>query len=729
MDNSKLMLTNNEPQKSHYTALELAGLPGIPSTERGVRKYAEREAWPSRPRAGRGGGREYPITALPKVTRDHLLDQYISCHPATVCALPAVRPETPLAVVEQKQLPDLGSLKGWQTKTMDARLVFINLIERAIVEGYSVDGAIKRLVEKAQNGQLEGLQPFVAIANKRSGTDTKKRTLSERSLYRWRSDYKNAGGDYRVLAPKDCCKSELPDWAPAFLAAYRVGQKISPRQALETMQKNSPEMALPSIDQVRRFIKGYSRLDIQRGRKTGAELRAQRSYIERDTSKFNPGEIVLCDGHSFKAKVAHPAHGRPFNPEVCAVVDAVTRLVWGWSAGLAESTYVVADAIRDTVTVREGKPACIPALLYTDNGAGNTAAVNSDELVGLFSRLGITFKTGRPGNPQGRGRVERLQASLWIRAAKELPTFTGKAMDAHEKRKVYLTLDKEVRAAKKSGGRVNSELLISWADFLQYCDQVVAEYNRRPHSALPRFRDPQTGLMRHQSPLEALAGFAAEGWQPVLPEADELAGLFRPQVQVKANRSRVIVHGNWYQHPDLEHYHGDLVSVAFDIHDANQVWVRDWEQRLICIAKFENNKRDFFPIPVVEQAKDQRHKRRKSTAMRRIEEIDLEKQTTIELVTVRDLPPEVIDFEKRQLEKKEQTEKALAGRRMFRNGHEVADWLQECQANGETLGNYESRWLDDYLASKSTPGARRIGLYKEDPECAGRFAQTTAIAL
>jgi hypothetical protein len=55
-----------------YSAAEIAEaaiiakVKDFPTTRDRVRDRAEREAWQSRPRSGRGGGLEYPITALPK---------------------------------------------------------------------------------------------------------------------------------------------------------------------------------------------------------------------------------------------------------------------------------------------------------------------------------------------------------------------------------------------------------------------------------------------------------------------------------------------------------------------------------------------------------------------------------------------------------------------------------------------------------------------------------------
>ena len=53
--------------KPHYSALQIAemGLPGLPGTERGIHLLAARHGWPRRRRSGRGGGRVYPLEALP----------------------------------------------------------------------------------------------------------------------------------------------------------------------------------------------------------------------------------------------------------------------------------------------------------------------------------------------------------------------------------------------------------------------------------------------------------------------------------------------------------------------------------------------------------------------------------------------------------------------------------------------------------------------------------------
>ncbi|MRR33186.1 transposase [bacterium] len=704
--------------KTNYTARELAGLPGMPNSERGVQKLAERESWPFQKRAGRGGGREYPITALPAETRDHLLDRMVASLPEKTCNLPVPAVETLPAVVEPAaDLPAITTLKKWQVEAMDARIYFMRLIEQAEGAGLGITQAIRRIVRQAAEGTLpDEAQAMVVIANKRSGKDTRKRTLSETSLMRWWSTWLKKGKRPQALAPKSVERDELPAWAPYFLQVYRVPQKISVAHAIEDLAAILPPgVPMPSEHQARRFMKKHSRLEIQKGRMTGKELKSLKGFIRRDTSEFLPLDICLCDGHSFKADVAHPVHGRPFKPEVCAVIDAVTRVCTGWSSGLAESSQTVADAYRHAVTVNDEKRyGGIPAILYADKGAGNEARVNSDPFSGMYARIGSTYRTGIPGNSQARGRIEKMQDSLWIRAAKKLPTYSGRGMDEQVRRKVYLTMERDVKQALKEGKEgKKSALLLSWQEFLDFCQAEVEAYNRRPHSALPRIADPETGLRRHMCPLEMWSQFLAEGWTPELPEPTELEALFRPHVTVTTRRCEVRLFGNIYYAPELVHYGGETVIVAYDIHDANQVWVKDLDERLIAIARWNANKQAFYPVPAVEKAREDRKNRRKKTLERHLDEIEAEAAAPV-LVEYRELPPEVIAFEER-LEEKEK-EKKENRKRFFNDITEVYDDIRARQKQG-LASEYEITWADD----KDRSGARRVGLYKDDPECAGRF--------
>lgn len=707
--------------KTHYTAQELAGLPGMPTTERGVRVRSGAENWPFRKRAGRGGGREYPISVLPKETRDHLTDQLIASLTETACPLPENHglDQNALTLVDEaglptrREVPGLGELKTWQTRRMDARLSFIRLIERGECT-VGVSKTVDTLVKQSRSGVLpEELQQLVPVANARSGGKNGGRALSRRTLLRWWSEYKKAGGNYAVLAPATVEKNEIPVWAPAFLAQYQVPQKISIPDAISRMaQVAGPGATIPTPGQVRRYLQKFSRLDVQRGRKSGSELRGQRLYRQRDVSEFEPLDIVQIDGHSFKAYVAHPTHGRPFHPEVCAVIDCVTKVVIGWSAGLAESSMTVADALRHGCTVSEEKKiGGLMLFVYADKGAGNLAEVNIDEVAGLFPRLGIHFESGRPGNPQGRGLVENLNKSLWIPAAKKLGTYTGKDMDSLVRRQVYLSLQKEVRAAQKEQREVSHTLLLRWPDFLDFATQAVDEYNRRPHSALPRITDPQSGLRRHMYPLEAWAMWLSRGWRPELLSEDEITHLFRPHVRAKCSRGTVKLWTNVYADPALEHYHGMELMVGYDIHDPARVWVRDEEGRLIVIAKRDANKSAFFPVSKVQQAREDRAKNRMRNIRRRAEEIELERRGTIELQPA----PTSIEIEPDLVERSERIIARIEAPRCFATPWERYEDICHRLGGGEAVTDYERQWAKDY--EKYTETLERVGLFKVDEFC------------
>lgn len=59
--------------KEWFTAAELAGLPGLPGTDRRTRAMADRQGWAGRKRQARGGGQEYHLSSLPAETQSVLL--------------------------------------------------------------------------------------------------------------------------------------------------------------------------------------------------------------------------------------------------------------------------------------------------------------------------------------------------------------------------------------------------------------------------------------------------------------------------------------------------------------------------------------------------------------------------------------------------------------------------------------------------------------------------------
>lgn len=677
--------------KSWYTASELAGKAGLPATVPGVIKKAKREGWAAKWRRAQGGGKEYHIDYLPAETQAAL----------RFAAAPKPTKDKEL-VLREKVDQRLTDLKDWQRKILDARLALFREFEQ-LQKQHGTTKAIEVMVGMAKAGELpERLMRCVAEANARKGEG---RTLSRSLILSWQRAVRRYG--IAALAPIAVEKTEMPPWAEYFLKCYRLPSNPTIPQAMENMAKILPfGMPMPSYHQVLRWHNKLSILEREKGRKTGSAYRSLKGYRHQDTSNYLPLQECMCDGHTFKAKVANPRSGLPFAPEVCTVIDLATRMVVGWSIGLAESAETVATALRHAVTVNEEKPyGGMIENFYTDGGSGNEALVNSDELFGLYARLGMRHRVGIPGNAQARGAIERLNGTLWIRAAKELPTCATKTMDKLTARNIYQLVEKE---AKNNG---SSKHLLSWPQFREFCADQVDAYNRRPHSALPKIRDAETGRIRHMAPLECWAWHIANGWdhKACLLTEQEIETMWLPRVERTVQRGQIELWSNTYYNRELEHLpKGTKVHVAWYQHDPERVQVWAQDGRLICYAFWEKNRWEARPISKGEQDMDARANARRKIKEQDIERIEAERRGYFdapERCEVLPFPtqpqPQAITFDRKQLEAKMRKAPKFEIPHDDRAKYRLWQALDGRLTKGEALGEEEMRFYEAYRLSRS----------------------------
>ena len=601
--------------KHSYSAAELATvlLVGWPTTAKGMRQRAAVEQWAHCDVAGRGGAggkrREYLLSGLPGALREAIAT-------ASIARAQPPAPGSPKSaelVLQQCEAiaPLAAELRNWQRERMEARAALLMEVRR-IGTDIGTNRAVAALAKLAQAATLPPhLQALVPLANARPGK-AGKRTLSRGSLLRW---LKLAKRGTAALAPKPCrAGAPIPAWLPQLLNLYQRPTKPSLAGCLEQLVGQLPQhVPAPSASSARRWMRRINPIDLARGRMGARDLRSIRPFVKRDTRHMWPGDCYTADGHTFDAEVAHPAHGRPFRPEITSVLDVATRRCVGWSAGLAESTWAVLDAQRHAI-----ESCGIPALWYTDRGSGYANAMQEDLVVGFAARIGITITHSLPYNSQARGLSERSHHSIWVRAAKQLPTYMGAPMDREAKQKVFKLTRGDIQA---SG---TSRLLIPWSEFLKFCQEQVDAYNGRSHTALGKIRDPSGGKLRRQSPNDAWQAALDEGWEPARVVAEESADLFRPYKICIVNRGMVRLYNNSYFHAALAEFHGDPVHVGYDIHDASCVWVRAQTGPMICIAEFEGNRRAYFAQSVIDQAAERRAQGRIRRAAARIEEAQAE---------------------------------------------------------------------------------------------------------
>ena len=490
------------------------------------------------------------------------------------------------------------SLMDWQREVAENRLFVVRYIQQQIKQGAKKTPAIEKFITDANALLLPvDMQDAVSKANAKAGED---RTVSRRSVFDWIKTVEDAEKHkinvISVLAPK-ARQANVPAWATDLLKLWAQPQKPTLAAVLELLPNYlKDDVPCPTYNQAYRFInEKMGNVEAQRGRMGSRELKNLKPFIRRDTEQLLPTDVYTADGHCFDAEVAHPMHGKPFRPEITAIIDVATRRLVGWSIDLAESGWAVLDAVRMS--------ACecgIPAIFYVDNGSGYKNQMMGAKGRGVMARLNTEMSHALPYNSQAKGLIERSHQSIWIKAAKNLPSYIGKDMDAEASNKMFKLTRSEIKQIGVSKG------LIAWTDFLNFAAQVVSDYNNKPHSSLKRITDPVTLKKRYLSPLEAW-NEALEMGAPIDRVEDwDAEDLFRPYEERKVRRGEIELFGNRYFSQDLSEYHGDTVLVGYDIHNADQITVRDEDGRLICYAKWNANKRAYFPQTKVEQARQRR---------------------------------------------------------------------------------------------------------------------------
>ena len=569
-----------------FTSREIAAALGCNIST--VHRRATSESWPvSGTRQARGGGKVFALVTLPVDIRTRLAESRLTVDaPAPALAEPAA-PAIPAPL-----------LKDWQREIRDARLAILAEVRKLAEIGGGILQAEAHFSRLAARGELAPhFSRLVEKANARKGKD---RALSPATLRLWRRTREQKGPD--ALAPRAAStpKPAIPAWLPPLLDFYRRPTKPSLAYSYGEIAKTRTD--LPSLRTVERTIVQLGELATAPGRMLPRELKSLRAYVKRDFEHLLPCDVYTADGHTLDAEVLHPIHGRPFRPEVVSVLDVATRRCVGWSAGLAESSWLVADAVR--TAVRQG----VCAIFYADNGCGFRNALLEGPGLGLLTRLGATWTHSLPYASQARGVVERFQGTCWVRAAKSLPAYMGAAMDREARQQVFKASRRDLAALG------STRLLLPWERFMEWAGQVVAAYNARPHSSLPMIPDPGTGKRRHMSPDECWSAKAGAA-EIIIPTAAECSDLFRPYEIRRVRRAVVSLGTREYHHPALELFHGKEVQVGYDIHDPSRAWVRDLDGRPICEAGLDAHAKPYFPLSVVEEAREKRARGR----LRRLE--------------------------------------------------------------------------------------------------------------
>ncbi len=633
----------------------------------------------------------------------------------------------------------------------DARLGILNAIERAVrMHRITHSKAIDAWIDGLKDGSMAPMQQlWCCIANERNGFKWDldwtsgfasavprpgqslaefSRKLGRNTIYTWISLRKKGGDD--ALIPRKIMKDmSVPAWAPYLLAEMQRPQQPSLATAyrlmVKTLESNGwrahvgnqrcGHMEYPSCDSVSRWYdQKYSKLDKHKGRNTGSAMNPYKFAHKRTSDGMWPLLEVHSDGWNTHFTAPHPISGKFVTFEIWHSHDVATRKAYvdERSIGLSESMIVILGSLY-AVCAQDGEP----VVWQTDNtGSVKNDRVEFDPATSIAARRGMTIVHNLPGNSQANGIAENFNKYLDERA-KELATYQGKSMDSLSAKRVLRCTQNMVKAQNK-GDMVEAEKLRreaeragcglvfrTFQEAVDWVKRIVAEFNDRPHSELPKTTDLLTGKKRHMTPNEMMEQFIADGWPREPLAGDDLEDAFRVHERKTVRRGKVSIMGQEYHHAEMDHINGEQVMVAYDINDGERVWIKTMEGVLICVADFYAA-RGYRPRTFYEIALDKRADSQQKRLQVKSDEIEaqrpgnlIDQQPAFELPTMDfsqiEQPLDLVTIEPEPEKTPAAKVVTLPVKRpMFKTDAEKFKWLK---AYSDQITSEDDSWMDWYM--------------------------------
>ena len=575
------------PRAASQVALaDIAAAVGI--SYRGVAFRAVREGWIFDEVAVLGGKKRfYPLASLPKEVANAVHIHAMGCVEVAPPAEPAPVPapySAPVAI-------DPHSLTTHQLEVERARdRIF------AFVDGYhgSTKGALAWLNDEKAAGTLTG--PMLWAYERAWDKPRAANKLGAKTYYNWVAEKKLRGRAAPLKIQKDM--SVKPWHALAVALKQRPQGSMLVWIAEEIARQWNPAWGndVPTKRALGYFLnEKFSALELLKGRHNGSALRAHMHYTKRSSAGMRPWDEIHADGWNTHFTAPHKVTGEFVTYEVWHAHDVATRFVPPFGLGYTENFDVIAACIENTIRCYG-----VPVILQTDSTAivKKSERLKTNPATSLADRAGFTIVHPQEvGNSQANGIAENFNKYL-DRCSRELATYQAKDMDSLALKRVKKLTGKMVAAAARGETAEYSKLKLetermgkgrvfgSYAEAVEWLDEKRVAFNNRPHSSLPKMRDPETGRMRHQSPAEALDAHRTEGWEPVMVDETHLIDMFWQHVQKKVVRQRVSPYGKMVFHDKiLADWEGKQVVVAFSDRDDTRVWIKTLDGEIICEAQ------------------------------------------------------------------------------------------------------------------------------------------------
>ncbi len=521
-----------------FSAAELAalGLPGLPTTKKGVLQRASSEGWDtardethgalSRKRKGRGGGLEFHVRLLPEPARVRLL---------AAAAPKAERLDANAAWLRWEALPS-----GARDEAV-ARLAAIQRVEQLQRHGMRKTAAIDEVVASAaREAAAAGQDPPFKVATIYSwfarieGVATKDRAAYLAPDYTGRLATSDCSPEAWEFYKGDYLRLSKPPHAGCYRRLQRVAaEKGWTIPSLKTLQRRIDAEIPPN-----------AQLYLRHG--DAALAHAAMPHLLRSREGIRPMQLLNLDGHTWDLFVRWP-NGTISRPHTLAVHDIASRKFLALRHDLTLNHHLVRLALGDTF-----RKYGLCDEIFMDNGRENAAQAISggqyrprwgktpeEEPAGLLKLLGV--KATPVSAYWGQAKpIERGFRDFAHDIAKG-PDFQG-AYTGHNP--MAKPEDYQSRA-------------IPFEQFAAIVERELAFYNAQPG----RRGAGMNGRSFDQIFAEGLAG------QPrprLAPEQLRLCMLASKPVSMERQSGAVAVEGHRYWSPELGAVKRQKVIVRFD---------------------------------------------------------------------------------------------------------------------------------------------------------------------
>ncbi|MAK90430.1 MAG: hypothetical protein CMI13_04230 [Oleibacter sp.] len=531
-----------------FSAQELAGLHDLPSSVAGILKRAERDQWESRPRSGRGGGREFLLTSLPAAAQTALKISIAKKAAAQVAVTAGAE-----KVCGEQDLAKYQRLNKNLQRDVDSKLELLDAARAFQRESGLPKG--KAFAEFARLYKAEEITVAVWVREAQPA-------CSRSRLYDWERTV-DAGGITALAGDRGKGRrgtgaiDSQPD-----LASFITGMIVhNPQIKTTTLHKAisaefSGRNTLPSERTLHRWVTTWkeenqqvftaiTNPDAWKNKYMTAQGSASEHVIalnqlwEFDST---PADLMLTDGrHS-----------------ILGVIDVFSRRTIFVVMPTSDSKGV-AKVIRRAI-LSWG----VPETAKTDNGAD----YKSKWIKHVFRALGVNQEFCPPFQGWKKPHIERVFRTFSHDIAELLPGFIG-----HN-----VTERKAIEARNSFSDRLFKkdqliEVKMSSAELQEFCDSWLQhEYHTRKHSQIKT------------SPNEKAASWA--GHINTVKDERVLDVLLSELGGTRTvGKSGIKLNGGIYIHPQLAAHTGDQVTVFFDETDMGRIYVYDIDGEFVCIAE------------------------------------------------------------------------------------------------------------------------------------------------